>query len=74
MISVGGAKLARIQHASLTPLRSVDFSGVQLNFVSASILSDVFTIEWGLRKLLFRECDLDDQASFFCLYTGRLCS
>lgn len=41
--------------------RSVDFSGVQLTMTSASILSDVFTIEWGLRKLVFRECDLDDQ-------------
>ena len=28
---------------------------------SDSILFDVFTIEWGLRKLVFRECELDDQ-------------
>jgi protein phosphatase 1 regulatory subunit 37 len=38
----------------------VDFSGVQLTFTSASILSDVFAIEWGLRKLVFKECDLDE--------------
>lgn len=31
-----------------------------MTLVSASILSDVFTIEWGLRKLVFRECDLDE--------------
>lgn len=31
-----------------------------MTFVSASILSDVFNIEWGLRKLVFRECDLDE--------------
>ncbi|KAJ7123492.1 hypothetical protein C8R44DRAFT_620615 [Mycena epipterygia] len=40
--------------------RSVDFSGVQLTFASASILADVLSIEWGLRKAVFRECDLDD--------------
>ncbi|KAH0828810.1 hypothetical protein J3R83DRAFT_3258 [Lanmaoa asiatica] len=27
---------------------------------AAAILSDVFNIEWGLRKLTLRECDLDD--------------
>ncbi|KAF5343098.1 hypothetical protein D9758_016016 [Tetrapyrgos nigripes] len=39
---------------------AVDFSGVQLTPASAGILADVFTIEWGLRKLVFRECDLDE--------------
>ncbi|KAI0646342.1 RNI-like protein [Trametes meyenii] len=45
--------------ASTTP-RTVDFSGIQLNIGTASVLSDVFTIEWGLRKLVFKECDLDE--------------
>ncbi len=27
------------------------------------MLSDVFTIEWGLRKLVFKECDLDEIVS-----------
>ncbi|KAJ7454514.1 hypothetical protein FB451DRAFT_1518200, partial [Mycena latifolia] len=40
--------------------RSVDFSGVQLTFTSAAILADVLSIEWGLRKAVFRECDLDE--------------
>ncbi|CAL1710893.1 unnamed protein product [Somion occarium] len=40
--------------------RTVDLSGVQLTVGSASVLSDVFTIEWGLRKLVFKECDLDE--------------
>ncbi|KAF9555391.1 RNI-like protein [Agrocybe pediades] len=48
------------KHASPSSPRTVDLSGVQLTFTSASILSDVFSIEWGLRKLVFRECDLDD--------------
>ncbi|RDB16470.1 hypothetical protein Hypma_002780 [Hypsizygus marmoreus] len=50
-----------LKHASPTTPRTVDFSGVQLTVTSASILSDVFSIEWGLRKLVFRECDLDEQ-------------
>ncbi|KAI6100340.1 hypothetical protein F5141DRAFT_1141856 [Pisolithus sp. B1] len=45
--------------ASASP-RSVDLSGVQLTPTSAAILSDVFSIEWGLRKLTLRECDLDE--------------
>ncbi len=43
--------------------RTVDFSGIQLNVGVASVLSDVFTIEWGLRKLVFKECDLDEHVS-----------
>ena len=35
-------------------------SGIQLTVGAASVLSDVFTIEWGLRKLVFKECDLDE--------------
>ena len=30
---------------------------------SAVILSDVFTIEWGLRKMILKECDLDEHVS-----------
>ncbi|KAF8635270.1 hypothetical protein AX15_000493 [Amanita polypyramis BW_CC] len=48
--------------ASSSNPRCVDFSGVQLTFTSASILSDVFTIKWGLRKVIFRDCDLDNIA------------
>ncbi|KAG6885191.1 hypothetical protein C0993_004975 [Termitomyces sp. T159_Od127] len=51
---------AAFKNASPTNPRAVDFSGVRLTVTSASILSDVFSIEWGLRKLVFRECDLDE--------------
>ncbi|KAG1724709.1 uncharacterized protein EDB91DRAFT_1170321 [Suillus paluster] len=51
---------AAFKRASNTNPRSVDLSGVQLTPTSAAILSDVFTIEWGLRKLTLRECDLDE--------------
>ncbi|KAI0746800.1 RNI-like protein [Daedaleopsis nitida] len=40
--------------------RAVDLSGIQLTLGIASVLSDVLTIEWGLRKLVFKECDLDE--------------
>ncbi|KAL0959057.1 hypothetical protein HGRIS_014357 [Hohenbuehelia grisea] len=51
---------AALKHASEGTPRTVDFSGVQFTLTSASILSDVLTIEWGLRKLIFKECDLDE--------------
>ncbi|KAG6828374.1 hypothetical protein H0H92_008216 [Tricholoma furcatifolium] len=51
---------AAFKNASASSPRSVDFSGVQLTVMSASVLSDVLTIEWGLRKLAFKECDLNE--------------
>ncbi|KAH7890634.1 hypothetical protein F5I97DRAFT_1799297 [Phlebopus sp. FC_14] len=48
------------KRASSTNPRSVDLSGIQLTSTAAAILSDVFNIEWGLRKLTLRECDLDE--------------
>lgn len=38
----------------------MDLSGITISLSSAAVLSDVFTIEWGLRKLIFKECDLDE--------------
>ncbi|KDQ52233.1 hypothetical protein JAAARDRAFT_40347 [Jaapia argillacea MUCL 33604] len=43
-----------------SPPRSLDLSGLLLSPSTSAILSDVFTIEWGLRKLVLRECDLDE--------------
>ncbi|KAI0371987.1 RNI-like protein [Pilatotrama ljubarskyi] len=51
---------AAFKRAASTNPRTVDFSGIQLNAGTAAVLSDVFTIEWGLRKLVFKECDLDE--------------
>ena len=48
------------QRAAGSKPRTVDLSGIQLTVGVASVLSDVFTIEWGLRKLVFKECDLDE--------------
>ena len=49
-----------LQNAIGSNPRCVDLSGVQLTVNSASILSDVFSIEWGLRKLVLWECNLDE--------------
>lgn len=40
--------------------RALDLSGVQLTLGQAATLSDVFSVEWGLRKLFLKECDLDE--------------
>jgi len=51
------------QCASSPDSRTLDLSGVQITVSSAIILSDVFTIEWGLRKLILKECNLDEHVS-----------
>ncbi|KAI8970894.1 RNI-like protein [Trametes punicea] len=51
---------AAFKRAANTKPRTLDLSGIQLNVGTASVLSDVFTIEWGLRKLVLKECDLDE--------------
>ncbi|KAI9063604.1 RNI-like protein [Trametes sanguinea] len=51
---------AAFKRAASSKPRTVDLSGVQLTLGTASVLSDVFTIEWGLRKLVLKECDLDE--------------
>ncbi|KAJ7580302.1 hypothetical protein C8J56DRAFT_272227 [Mycena floridula] len=40
--------------------RTLDLSGVQLTPTSAQILADVLCIEWGLRRLICKECDLEE--------------
>ncbi|KAF9002517.1 hypothetical protein BDQ17DRAFT_1306302 [Cyathus striatus] len=57
-----GAVSIAFKHASPSPPRTVDLSGVQITSTAASILSDVFTIEWGLRRLVCKECDLDEHS------------
>lgn len=66
---LSGTRLIVAQNASRTSPRTVDFSGVQLNPTSAAILSDVFTIEWGLRRVTFKECGLDDRVRWASPYT-----
>lgn len=55
------------QRAASPDSRTIDLSGVQITVPSATILSDVFTIEWGLRKLILKECNLDEHVSIHSL-------
>jgi protein phosphatase 1 regulatory subunit 37 len=48
------------QRAASPDSRTLDLSGVEITISSATILSDVFTIEWGLRKVILKECNLDE--------------
>jgi hypothetical protein len=44
-----------------------DLSVIAITMNTAAILSDVLNIEWGLRKLLFKECDLNELVGDFVL-------
>jgi len=46
--------------ASGASARSLVLSGIEMNAHSATALSDLLTIEWGLRKLVLKECGLDE--------------
>ncbi|KAI5119230.1 hypothetical protein M0805_002155 [Coniferiporia weirii] len=51
---------AALKKASGIHGRSLDLSGVQITAGQAATLSDVLSVEWGLRKLYLKECDLDE--------------
>lgn len=51
--------------AAGSPPRSLVLSGVELDAHSAVALADLFTIEWGLRKLVLKECALDELVRVF---------
>jgi hypothetical protein len=53
------------QVAGASP-RSLVLSGTELDAHSATALSDLLTIEWGLRKLVLKECNLDELVCSFC--------
>lgn len=59
------------QRAASPDSRTVDLSGVQITVSSATILSDVFTIEWGLRRLILKECNLDEHVR---IHSVRCCA
>ncbi|KAG8785188.1 hypothetical protein FRC20_001275 [Serendipita sp. 405] len=51
--------VSAIKAAGSTP-RSLQLSNVTLDIHSAMALSDCLTIEWGLRKLVLKDCELED--------------
>ncbi|KDQ16817.1 hypothetical protein BOTBODRAFT_30713 [Botryobasidium botryosum FD-172 SS1] len=49
-----------IRTSNVLPPRTLDLSGVKLTVHSAAALADLLSVEWGLRKLILSDCDLDD--------------
>lgn len=69
LVNLQRMSLTYPQRASGTSGRAVDLSGVQLTQGQAATLSDVFSVEWGLRKLFLKECDLDEHVSPYATYS-----
>ncbi|KAG8957432.1 hypothetical protein FRC03_010147 [Tulasnella sp. 419] len=40
--------------------RTLDLTGIKLSTFAAATLADTLAIEWGLRRLILKDCDLDD--------------
>ncbi|KAF8324920.1 uncharacterized protein EI90DRAFT_3074459 [Cantharellus anzutake] len=55
-----GGVIGALRQANLIAPRTLDLTSVKLTFDAATVLADVFSIEWGLRKLILRDCDLDE--------------
>lgn len=56
--------LPRIRSALLgldSPLKEMDLTGLQLNVGAAEALSDVLSLDFGLKKLILDSCGLDDE-------------
>ena len=51
------------QQANLIAPRTLDLTSVRLTIEASAVLADVLSIEWGLRKLILRDCDLDEAVS-----------
>jgi hypothetical protein len=48
------------QQTNLIAPRTLDLTSIKLTVDAASALADAISVEWGLRKLLLRDCDLDE--------------
>ncbi|KAG8979777.1 hypothetical protein FRB94_011521 [Tulasnella sp. JGI-2019a] len=51
-----------IQLAGIIPPRVLDLTGIKLSPFSATALADTLSMEWGLRKLVLKDCDLEELA------------
>ncbi|KAG8951134.1 hypothetical protein FRC04_006793 [Tulasnella sp. 424] len=49
-----------IQSAGPVAPRTLDLTGIKLTQFSAATLADALSMEWGLRRLVLKDCDLDD--------------
>ncbi|KAG8935191.1 hypothetical protein FRC01_007424 [Tulasnella sp. 417] len=49
-----------IQNAGPVAPRTLDLTGIKLTAFSAATLADALSMEWGLRRLVLKDCDLDE--------------
>lgn len=52
-----------LQAAGGSP-RALDLNGIHFDLGAATALSDLLTIEWGLRRLTLKDCDFTDTVRF----------
>lgn len=55
--------VAALRAATQAKPRSFDLTGIPLTLEVTYIVTDLLNVEWGLRKLVLKNCDLDDQVS-----------
>lgn len=55
--------VAALRAATQAKPRSLDLTGIPLTLDGTYIVTDLLNVEWGLRKLVLKNCDLDDQVS-----------
>ncbi|KAF9508532.1 hypothetical protein BS47DRAFT_220147 [Hydnum rufescens UP504] len=60
--NVIGGVVGAFRQANLIAPRTLDLTSVKLSFDASAALADVFALEWGLRKLILRDCDLDESS------------
>ncbi|KAF8320002.1 hypothetical protein DL93DRAFT_2220611 [Clavulina sp. PMI_390] len=56
------AWLLLLCQANIIAPRTLDLTSVKLSIHAAAALADALAIEWGLRKLILKDCDLEDAA------------
>ncbi|KAH7099969.1 RNI-like protein [Auriculariales sp. MPI-PUGE-AT-0066] len=52
--------VAALRAATTTKPRSLDLTGIQLTAETTNVLTDLLNVEWGVRKLVLKKCDLTD--------------
>ncbi|KAG8904578.1 hypothetical protein FRB99_001541 [Tulasnella sp. 403] len=57
-----GGVVRAIRLSSHVAPRTLDLTGVKFTVFSASALADALSVEWGLRKLILKDADLDESS------------
>jgi len=59
-------RLISLQQANTIAPRQLDLTGIRLLGHAAFALADTLAVEWGLRKLILKDCELDDFVRISC--------